>query len=52
MNKSDFYFRELDQRPPAREVRMPKQPKDSIDAGEDYYTWLNREYGRHEGESR
>jgi len=48
MNKSDAYFRELDQKPIPKTVQMPTQPKESIAAGEDYYAWLNRMYGESE----
>ena len=38
----DAYFRELDQQPIPKQVHMPAQPRDSIEAGEDYYAWLAR----------
>ena len=44
MNKSDAYFRELDQKPIPKQVHMPAQPKESVEAGEDYYEWLARIY--------
>ena len=52
MNKSDTYFRELDQKPIPKQVHMPAQPKESIEVGQDYYTWLNRVYGNDDADDQ
>lgn len=52
--KDDAYYRKLDQMwvqgTYPRMPKFPRQPKESIEAGEGYYEWLAREFGQKEEE--